>query len=293
MKISIFGSAGLLGEALVRLYRHAGHDVRGYTRADVDLNDVEALQRLLAIDQSELILNASGMTGLESCLDHPEEAERVNVVAPSEMARYCEKQGIPFVHFSTDYVFGGEEDRYLSESDQPSPISVYGQTKLKGENGVLAAMSTALVCRVSWLFGFARQSFVDQVVKHAELGNPQAYIADKFSVPNFADDLASMCAQLVEKRAKGVVHLCGGGGEVSWFSYAQEVISQMEQCGMIENSEGLITESRLDDIAAFRAKRPRYTSMMSQRLSDEYGVQPTDWRDGLRRFLQEKLSFNH
>ena len=288
MKISIFGSAGLLGEALVRFYRDAGHDVRGYTRSDVDLNDAVALQLLLDRDESDLILNPSGMTGLEGCLDNQAEAQRVNVVAPAAMAKSCAEKGIPFVHFSTDYVFGGDEDRYLSESDKTNPVSDYGQTKLDGELSVLEAMPTALVCRVSWLFGFARRSFVDQVMNHAQQGTTQAYISDKFSVPNFADDLASMCAQLVDKHARGVVHLCSNGGEVTWYSYAQEVIEQMSKLGLIKSSEGLITESNLDDVAAFRAKRPRYTSMLSVRMVEEYGVSSTNWREGLKRFLTEK-----
>lgn len=286
MKVSVFGSAGLLGEALVRHYRDLGKEVVAYTRADVDLSLAESVEEVLARDSSDLLLNAAGMTGLEACLDDPEGAHKVNVLAPALMAQNCQRKGSQFVHFSTDYVFSGAEAKVLTESDTPSPINVYGETKLAGETKVLEANSDALVCRVSWLFGQGRKGFVDQVVASTLADLSQEYIADKWSVPNFTDDLAEMCHQLVMKRASGVVHLCSTGGNVSWHEYALEVLKQMQELQLSMTEGKTITPSEMDSIAAFRAKRPRHTCLISERLYDEFGVQPRDWKKGLRTFLK-------
>lgn len=287
-KVTIYGSLGLLGEALVRQYRGAGWQVRCCTRAVVDLTDSEVLLKDLSENPADLVLNASGMTGLEACLDFPDEARRVNATAPAEIARFCASNNMRFVHFSTDYVFDACGPGYIDESAAVNPANIYGKSKLDGEREVLENHPSALVCRVSWVFGHGRKSFVDQVVEHALAGKAQAYIADKWSVPNFADDLVEMCFQLVERNAEGVVHLCSSGGEATWHSYAETVVETMVQLGMIESGAGLLRESKLDEVTAFRAKRPRFTSMASCRLHDEFGIEPANWKSGLYRFLESK-----
>lgn len=285
MKTTIYGAAGLLGESLVRHFTEAGWQVRACTRKEVDLADLDALREDLRANPTDLMLNAAGMTGLEGCVDFPDEAHRVNVLAPSEMARACSCEKIPFVHFSTDYVFDADSPGFLLESDATMPANIYGRTKLDGEREVLNKNPASLVCRVSWLFGHGRRSFVDQVVDSARAGSPQAYISDKWSVPNFADDLAEMCFELIEKQAKGIVHLCSRGGEATWYSYAKAVLEVMRELEMLESSDGLLLESKLDEVTAFRAKRPRFTSMISGRLHSEFGIEPPHWKHGLKRFL--------
>lgn len=285
MDIAIFGAAGLLGEAFSRKLKQDGHSVLEWTRRDVDLSDVDLLRQFLATRQFDLLINTAGMTSLEACLDHPDEAKLVNSIAPEIMAESCREKGCRFVHFSTDYVFSGEAEFAYSETHKASPISQYGRTKLNGEMAVLEAYPDSLVCRVSWLFGHGRDSFVDQVVQASLVGAEQYYISDKWSVPNFADDLVSPCLSLVSKRKTGLFHLSNSSGAASWLTYAEEIVTQLEKLQLVKEGSVILQAVMLDEVSAFRESRPRRTCLQVDKLEAELceGVGP--WRKGLTDYL--------
>lgn len=281
----VFGSTGLLGEAFCRLLPTAGYSPEPVTRSDVDLSDLNALSRFLEGESYDLILNCAGMTGLEQCMDNPEDAKTLNVEAPRVMAHHCAASGAKMVHFSTDYVFGGNEEKWLTEGDETQPVNLYGETKLNGEMAVLAAADSALIARVSWLFGRGRSSMVDQVLAAARSEEwPRSYIVDKYSVPNFTDDLVMMCIDLLNRNAKGLVHLSSKGPMASWHGYALEVLSCAKNLGLVPADCPPPGESLLGDATFFRAARPKWTAMESSNL-ERWGVTRPDWRDGLRRYL--------
>ena len=287
MKICVFGAKGLLGEACVRLLG-GEHQLKAWSRNEVDLRDLASLKECLSKQHFDVLINASGMTGLEQCLDHLNDAMQVNCEAPRVMADACRQRGAKMVHFSTDYVFAGDEPGWRSEDEDTRPVNYYGVTKLAGEKAVLESDPNALVCRVSWLFGHGRKSFVDQVVSASLAQQDQCYIQDKWSVPNFADDLVDWTRQLIERGVSGVVHLCSQGPEVTWLDYAEEVVSQLEQLNLLGERRFTLTGNGLDDVAAFRAKRPRYTSLLAERLERELGSDLKIWKDGLRRYLKAR-----
>lgn len=284
----MIGAGGLLGEAFVRLLSdYSDSLVRGVGRRDVDLREIGETRGFLESEKFDVLINCSGMTGLEQCLDDVEGARLVNVEAPRVMAEVCAESSAKMVHFSTDYVFGGEVEKELVEDDEVGPVNVYGETKLEGERAVLAVNRGALVGRVSWIFGFGRRSFVDQVLDCAGKEDLR-YISDKWSVPNFADDLVGMAMGCLEQGLDGVVHLVSEGGGVSWYEYACEVIERAKGIGLLDEGLGLPGESQMAEVGAFRAMRPVHTVLESVRLR-ELGVERVDWRGGLDRFLAAKM----
>eukprot|EP00112_Aurelia_sp_Birch-Aquarium-sp1_P006782 Seg17406.1 transcript_id=Seg17406.1/GoldUCD/mRNA.D3Y31 product="Spore coat polysaccharide biosynthesis protein SpsK" protein_id=Seg17406.1/GoldUCD/D3Y31 len=284
-RVLVFGSGGLLGEACARLF--AEHtEVRALTRNDVDLTDIESLKRLLEGEVFDVLINAAAMAGLEQCMEAPEDAYKVNVEAPAMMADVARRKEASFVHFSTDYVFDGESEERPDENSKPCPINVYGKTKLEGEHAVLNANADALVCRVSWLFGSGRGSFVDQVIKTIQDGKEVTYISDKVSLPNYCDDLVQVLMKLLEKKASGVLHLSCDSEPESWYSYALEVVKTAKSLGLINEKNIKIHPLALSDATFFKEKRPKHTAMLTRRLLEEFGIKVPCWKDGLTRYLQ-------
>ncbi len=288
MKIIVFGPQGLLGEACCRVIgEHA--DIIPVGRALLDLSNTSAISQFLDKTDYDVIVNAAAMTSLEGCLDEPELSELVNVEAPAVMAEHAKKKGARFIHISTDYVFSGEEDRLCDESMDAQPVNVYGKTKLESENRVIAVGGSAIVARVSWIFGRGRESFVDQVVACAKNGAKKPCIGDKYSIPNYADDLAQGILQLIDKvdskSLSGVVHLCCDADPESWYSYGEKVLETALKLGLISNQQEVLERQYLAEAHFFRELRPKHTAMRPRRLKEEFGLSIRHWHVGLEEFL--------
>jgi dTDP-4-dehydrorhamnose reductase len=285
MKVVVFGANGLLGEALCRCGLELGHDVNGVVRAQVDLQDTDALTDYLKKSRGDVYLYAAGLTSLEVCLDDRASAVRLNVRAAAAIAKHANSRGAQYVYYSTDYVYGGEIEKELDESSPCFPVNAYGLSKLVGEKAVTEAYGKSLVMRVSWLFGRGRTSFVDSVLQSLIDGEERSYIGDKWSVPNWSDNLARLTYQLLDKNAKGVVNAVSNGGGVSWYEYAVELAEVARSLGLINEYSSLLKKAEMAEVKAFRETRPRYTVMSSKRLEAEFLVSMPNWREALRAYI--------
>src|SRR5438105_15004027 len=191
MKIVILGSGGRLGAALLREYRDK-FDVAGFNHTQLNLSDLGAVRDKLRKIRFDILINAAGFTKVDLCETQPDRAFLINAEAPRVVAEICDEKNARLIHFSTDYVFGGDRREPYTEEDQANPISVYGESKLAGEKNVLAVGRGHLVVRVSWVFGPDRPSFIDAMIKQARENDAVAAIADKFSTPTYTLDIAAM-----------------------------------------------------------------------------------------------------
>lgn len=257
----------------------AEYHVISLPRSTFDLADPESIAGVLANLECDVFINPAGLTSLEACEADPALAMRVNGEAPGEIAAWAAQQGVRLIHLSTDYVFGGDEPGLRAETDEPSPISEYGKSKLAGEKAVLAHPGN-LVLRVSWVFGPEKPAFVDQVFDAALAGKPLASVADKFSLPTYTNDLAHWISMLLGTQASGVLHACNPGEQVSWHSLGNAVVREMTACGVIPECPE-ITAQTLDEMSAFRAPRPRFTAMDTRRLESILGVPLRSWPEAL------------
>lgn len=277
MKVAITGVTGRLGGALARHHRALGNEVIGLDRATLDLNQPEGFEEMLEGVDFEALINPAAVTSLEVCEDGPDVAERTNAMAPGVLASICAARDVPFVHVSTDYVFDGEEPGERLESDPAEPISVYGRTKLAGEQAVLAAYPKAWVARVSWLFGPERPGFVEMVNERAANGEPLAAIDDKFSCPTFVDDAAEAFDHLMRLESGGVVHVCNPG-PTSWHGIACEIVS-------LRGEKHEVATQKLAEMKGFRAPRPVHTAMGVSRLESLTGYTMRPWQEALKAYL--------
>ena len=207
----------------------------------------------------------------------------MNAEAPGEIAAWAARRGVRLIHFSTDYVFGGQAPDLLDETATPAPLSAYGRSKFAGEAAVLAQPGTC-VMRVSWVFGPEKPSFVDAIRTAALAGRPLAAVADKFSLPAFTTDLAAWVMAVAKSDLTGVVHACNSGEPVSWHGLAAAVVAELHDSGQLA-TRPVIAAQALAEMVAFRAVRPRYTAMATPRLTKLLGSPPRPWREALADYL--------
>ena len=166
MKLVVVGAGGRLGAALCRAYA-AEHDVTGFSHRELDLGSRDAITTKIGPLEFDVLLNAAGLTNVDYCETHEEEAIQINAHAVRQMAEICAENGARMIHFSTDYVFDGEKKTPYLESDEAKPVSIYGKSKLMGEWELLDVSPDNLAVRVSWVFGPDRPSFIDAILKRA------------------------------------------------------------------------------------------------------------------------------
>lgn len=283
MKIVVIGSGGRLGAALLREYR-GKFEVTGFDHAQLDLaNEPELRQKLQPLDFNVLI-NAAAFTNVDLCETQQETAFRINSEAPRALAEICRDKNAKLIHFSTDYVFDGKKREPYTEKDEAHPISVYGESKLAGEENVLDVKDRHLVVRVSWVFGPDRPSFVDAMIKRAlEQENVEA-IADKFSTPTYTLDIARMLPRFFASDVEdGILHFANAD-ECSWQEYAQWALDCCRDAGvpLKTNTVGAI---ELTDMGNWVARRPAYSVLSTDKYTRLSGIEPRAWRDAVADYI--------
>jgi dTDP-4-dehydrorhamnose reductase len=288
MKILITGTTGRLGGALKRCYKPR-HEILAPSHAELDLSRPEDVDSILDDFQFDLLINCAGMVNPDVCESDPFSAMQVNAESPAQMAAFCHQRGVRLIHISTDYVFDGADDVLLDEVAPVQPINAYGRSKLAGEQSVLAASSSALVARVSWLFGGHLPSFPDQILNAALQGKDVAAIADKWSTPTSVDDIALWLEQIMMQRpaVSGLLHVCNSG-QASWHEYAETTLALAHELGIIPALPA-VKRQLLNGFPGFSAKRARYTVMSNAKLTSLLGQTPRHWREALRDHLSKRL----
>src|SRR5258705_4593629 len=167
MKIVILGAGGRLGAALMREYREK-YDIAGFDHAELDLASLDDVRGKLGAMNFDVLINAAAFTNVDTCETERDRAFRINAEAPGVLAEICNEKDAKLIHFSTDYVFGGEKRAPYTEEDQANPISAYGESKLAGEQNVSAAEDGYLGVPVSLVFCPDRPRFIDAMIQRAQ-----------------------------------------------------------------------------------------------------------------------------
>lgn len=243
MKIFVFGPTGKVGSALVRKLDNDGHHVWGVTRQVCDITSMLVLDSFIWENKPDLVINCTAYNGLEACQNDKERALQINGHAPASMSVVCQKFDIPFIHFSTDYVFSGtQRGEVLRETDPVHPIWVYGNTKLVGEDQALAFNNQALVFRLTTIYGDAFGGPTD-AVKQAQAGKGTAdnpiMVLHQFCNPTSARFVADAISHVINNiegswdKYHGIYHLSTTGGIwkkefseylLKWFDYPTAIV---------------------------------------------------------------------
>jgi dTDP-4-dehydrorhamnose reductase len=296
MKILLLGKGGQVGWELQRSLAPLGelvaldHDSTDFCG---DFNRPEALAQTVRALEPQLIVNAAAHTAVDQAESEPGLARLINATAPGVLAREAERLGAWLVHYSTYYVFDGSGSRPWVEGDAPAPLSVYGQTKLEGEQAIQAACSRHLILRTSWVYAARGNNFAKTMLRLAQEREQLTVIDDQIGAPTGADllaDVTALALREVRERPQlaGLYHL-SAGGETSWNGYARHVIDQARR---IRPEQALkVREIRPVPSSAFQAaaKRPHNSRLNTARLQAAFGLCLPPWQQGVNRMLAEIL----
>jgi dTDP-4-dehydrorhamnose reductase len=280
LRLLVTGATGMLGLDVMRAGERAGHELVGLTHAELDIADAAAVAEAFARIRPEAALNCAAWTDVDGAETHVEQAHAVNATGAGNLARAAEQAGVPLVHVSSDYVFDGEARvgasgarRPYVESDRTGPRSVYGQSKLAGEQQVLGASKRHTVARSAWVFGTGGRNFAETMLKLASEREAVQVVTDQVGCPTWTGHLAPALLGLLERQVTGLVHLAGTG-HVSWNGFAAEIFRQAELPCRVEPAT--------TDQMARPAPRPAWSALESER-DDVLPLPP--WQDGLAGYL--------
>ncbi|HEY0521063.1 MAG TPA: dTDP-4-dehydrorhamnose reductase [Ilumatobacteraceae bacterium] len=226
MRLLITGAAGQLGVDLVRSAEAAGDDVIATTRADLDIADRDAVHGAITSVRPDVVVNCAAWTAVDACEADPGRALALNGLAVRWLAEGCDRVGAHLVQIGTDYVFDGDLDRPYNEWDATNPRSVYGMTKLRGEEEALVLGAGATVVRTSWVCGQNGSNMVKTIMRLAGDRPQLQFVSDQIGHPTFTADLAPMIRRIALDRRSGVVHVTNHNA-TSWYGFACDVVAAM------------------------------------------------------------------
>jgi dTDP-4-dehydrorhamnose reductase len=283
MKIVILGTGGRLGAALMRGYREK-YDLAGFNHAQIDLANLDDVRGKLGAMNFDVLINAAAFTNVDACETERDRAFLINAEAPGILAEICNEKDAKLIHFSTDYVFDGEKRAPYTEEDQANPISAYGESKLAGEQCVLAAANGHLVVRVSWVFGPDRPSFVDAMIKRAQQEEKIDAISDKFSTPTYTHDIAHMLPQFFDRGGAGGILHFSNAGKCSWQEYAQWALDCCRDAG-ISLKGSTVGALKLSQMTSWVAPRPVYSVLSTVKYAELTGTPSRAWRVAVADYI--------
>jgi dTDP-4-dehydrorhamnose reductase len=287
-RIAIVGAGGRLGAMLARVYADDA-DVFGFNHAQLDLAEAKQLRSTLDPRKFDVLINCAAQTNVDRCETERAEAFAINADAPGVLAEICAAKGARMIHISTDYVFDGNKAAPYREEDEPKPISVYGESKLAGEQRVMQSSDRHLVARVSWVFGPDRPSFIDWIVQRAREHDRVEAVADKFSTPTYTLDIAQMLQPFLSTDAAGGILHIANRGECSWRAYGQHALDCCAAAGVPLRAR-TVEPIPLADMKNFIARRPFHTAMATARFERVTGETPRHWRDAVSDYIRSHVA---
>lgn len=288
-KVLVTGAAGQVGVELVRLAPEQV-EVQAYDSATLDITDAGKLQQELARQQPDLVINAAAYTAVDLAQSEREQAFAVNARAVETMARAVAGTGAALFHLSTDYVFAGDGSRPYREQDPAAPLSVYGASKLAGEQALAAALPQHLIVRTSWVFGAQGNNFVKTMLRLAATRDELSVVADQRGCPTSAASLAQTIWQLAgrylggKELPWGIYHFCNAPA-CSWHEFAVEIFRQAQAVRLLDDVPVVTPIASADYPTA--APRPAYSVLDCGKLEQLLGRQMPQWQQELVLVLQQ------
>jgi dTDP-4-dehydrorhamnose reductase len=262
-------------------------------RAAVDLASPAAISALIAAQRPRAIINAAAYTAVDRAEQEGELAFAINATAPAAMAAAAAKAGIPFIHYSSDYVYAGNKQGVYVETDATGPLSAYGRSKLAGDEAVLAAGGQAVILRTSWVYAARGANFMKTMLRLAGERDSLRVVGDQVGAPTSAELLADVAAQILKQMwgnagLRGVYH-CAAAGETSWHGYASFVIGEARRLGapLKVDAANIVAITTADYPTP--AARPANSRLDCSALERTFGLQLPHWQVHVLRTLKEIL----
>lgn len=283
MRILITGKHGQLGNSLKDLSSSMPEDDFIFTdKEDIDLTDLEQVRKTIMNIQPEIIINCAGYTAVDQAEDEPSAAHFLNGEVVGLLASLSAELNALFIHISTDYVFDGKNFRPYEEDDTPSAPSIYGQSKIEGEENILMQGDNAVIIRTSWLYSQYGKNFVKTMLRLGQERDELKVIFDQVGTPTYATDLARAILEIVKKREniEGIrIYNFSNEGAISWYDFAKTIME-------LKNIACTIKPIQSHEFPA-KAPRPFYSVLNKARIKEDFELEIPYWKDSLKKCLAE------
>ncbi len=291
MRILLLGNTGQLGWELERTLAPLG-ELSACDYPSIDLSDPNCIHQVFRDCQPDLLVNATAYTAVDRAEAEPELAATINASAPGIMAEEARAHRAAFIHFSTDYVFDGRKGAPYLESDLPAPLSVYGRTKLAGEQAVFHVGGAYLILRTSWVYSLRRDSFVNKVLDWSRTQERLKLVTDQISGPTWARMLAEATTQLLSlgvddlvgwlSERHGLYHLAGSG-YCSRFEWGQQIL-QLDPHKELQLVRELLPAQTKDFPTP--ALRPLFSALNCDHFFNTFHIRLPDWKFALKLAME-------
>lgn len=295
-RILLTGVNGQVGHALQNAMLKndiACADIISVDRSQLDLTDQDAIRRVVRAVEPDLIVNPAAYTAVDKAESEPALAYAINADAPKVLAEEAARMGARLIHFSTDYVYAGNKIGAYVEEDATQPLSVYGKSKLAGEEAIRMVGLQHLIFRTSWVYGAYGKNFMKTILRLAGERDELRIVADQFGAPTSSHSIADAVLNVMkhwDNDLAGTYHLVNAG-QTSWHGFARAIV---EEYNRMQSAQGLpMLKAALDNIHAITteeyptpAVRPANSVLDCSKLAKDFSVTLPDWREALIRELQ-------
>lgn len=283
MKVLVTGAGGQLGYDVVKELQKRGHVAVGADLAELDITDGIAVDRAVRKLRPDAVVHCAAWTAVDAAEKEENVAKvrAVNADGTANVARACKAQDCKLVYLSTDYVFGGEgEEAWKADCKRFAPCNVYGRTKLEGEFAVAEQLKKFFIVRIAWVFGAHGKNFVRTMLDLGAKYPSVRVVNDQIGTPSYTVDLARLIVDMAESEEYGFYHATNEGGYISWADFAEEIY---RQAGLATQVIRVTTE----EYGLSEAVRPQNSRLDKSKLRERGFLPLPDWRDALKRYLEE------
>lgn len=282
MRVMVTGAAGMLGRAVAAEFAGRKAELVALSRTDLDITDLGRVRHVVNIQRPAIVVNCAAYTNVDGAEAEPRRAYLVNGLGPRNLAVACREVGAVLVHISTDYVFDGNKPGAYCIYDDPRPLSIYGSSKLWGEQALSVITNSYYIVRTSWLFGPEGNNFVTTVLRIGRDEGKVSVVNDQVGSPTYTLDLARAIADLSASGCYGIYHITNQGS-TTWYGFAEEIF---------RNSGLRVNLTPCNTRAMGRpAGRPPNSVLAPFPLEETIGYLLPAWEDALARYMNnsEKL----
>lgn len=283
--ILITGARGVLGRALVKRLK-LKYKIAALTHKGCEITDTRRVAALFARIRPSIVIHTAAFTDVDGCQRDSKIAYAINTQGTYNIAKHAKSAGALLIYISTDYVFNGKKKSPYREEDDAYPLSIYGETKLKGEKFVKQLVKRHIIIRTSWIFGQGKTGFVDKVLARAKGNKGLKIVSDKYASPTYAVDLAKAIARIIDAvdssvwvdNLYGTYHI-SNSGFCSWYEYAKFIL---ESAGLkaIEIEPIPIAEMN------FLAKRPLFSVLDNSKYARVFKSRLRPWQEAVKEYIE-------
>ena len=280
MKILVTGANGMLAKEVKEKFGQE-NEIIATDVAELDITNEKAVMDYIVNLKPEYIINCAAYTAVDKAEENYELADKINGDGPTNLAKAAKAVGAKLVHISTDYVFGGDLDvsKDYKEDDAKAPVTAYGKTKLRGEQGIEENMDEYYIFRTAWLYGVGGNNFVKTMTKLGSTRDEINVVADQHGSPTYAKDLTEIIYQAIKKNIPFGIYNATNEGYTTWYEFTKEILAEQ---GIECKVNPVTTEEYIEMMKITQAKRP-FNSQMSKAKLETCGIKVPNWKDGLKR----------